>query len=196
MIEMTTTMPEENILKKNQKLPQEVKTFFASADKDLRNELICRLYENGWTFEAISNGSDVTRERVRQIVKLVNDTNARIDNVDFPFEVPEPPRRPAKQKREVIEPHPDTLARLLELQPYAQQVRSNGTKYREEAEEYTRLLNHAHTVEGVTLYRLAKRLGVTHGALRFRLVRYGYKKPITATSKVYAPIKADNRIQK
>lgn len=196
MIEMTTTMPEENILKKNQKLPQEVQTFFASADKDLRNELICRLYENGWTFEAISNGSDVTRERVRQIVKLVNDTNARIDNVEFPFDVPEPPRRPAKQKREVIEPQPDTLARLLELQPYAQQVRSNGTKYREEAEEYTRLLNHAHTVEGVTLYRLAKRLGVTHGALRFRLVRYGYKQPITATSKVYAPIKADNRIQK
>lgn len=196
MIEMTTTMPGENILKKNQKLPQEVQAFFASADKDLRNELICRLYENGWTFEAISNGSDVTRERVRQIVKLVNDTNARIDNVEFPFDVPEPPRRPAKQKREVIEPQPDTLARLLELQPYAQQVRSNGTKYREEAEEYTRLLNHAHTVEGVTLYRLAKRLGVTHGALRFRLVRYGYKQPITATSKVYAPIKADNRIQK
>jgi hypothetical protein len=196
MIEMTTTMPEENILKKNQKLPQEVQQFFATADKELRNELICRLYEKGWTFEAISNGSDVTRERVRQIVKLVNDNDGRIDNIDFPFEVPEPPRRPVKKKREIVEPHPDTLARLLELQPYAQQVRSNGTKYRVEAEEYTRLLNHAHTVEGVTLYRLAKRLGVTHGALRFRLVRYGYKQPVTATSKVYAPIKADNRIQK
>jgi hypothetical protein len=73
-------------------------------------------------------------------------------------------------------------------------VRSNGKKYREEAEEYTKLLNHAHTVEGVTLYRLAKRLGVTHGALRFRLVRYGYKKPVTATSKVYTPILKENRL--
>jgi hypothetical protein len=73
-------------------------------------------------------------------------------------------------------------------------VRSNGKAYREEAEEYTKLLNYAHTVEGVTLYRLAKRLGVTHGALRFRLVRYGYKKPVTATSKVYNPILKENRI--
>jgi hypothetical protein len=93
-----------------------------------------------------------------------------------------------------IEPSPETLKRLLELQPYAQQVRSSGKKYRAEAEEYTSLLNHAHTVEGVTLYRLAKRLGVTHGALRFRLVRYGYKKTVTATSKVYNPIIKENRI--
>jgi len=193
---MTTIMPEENILKKNQRLPQEVQEFFKSADKNSRNEMIIRLHENGWTFEAISNGSQVTRERIRQIVKIMKQPGARIDNITFPFEIPEPPRKPIKEKRQVIEPKPETLARLLELQPYAQQVRSNGQKYREEAEEYTALLNHAHTVEGVTLYRLAKRLGVTHGALRFRLVRYGYKQPITATSKVYAPIKKDNRIQK
>jgi hypothetical protein len=74
-------------------------------------------------------------------------------------------------------------------------VRSNGTKYRKEAEEYTRLLNQAHVEEGVTLYRLAKRLGVTHGALRFRLVRYGYKTPVNATSKVYTPILEKNRIK-
>jgi hypothetical protein len=110
------------------------------------------------------------------------------------MDIPEPPVKQEREKPVYVEPNPDTLARLLELQPYAQQVRSNGKKYREEAEEYTKLLNHAHTVEGVTLYRLAKRLGVTHGALRFRLVRYGYKQPVTATSKVYNPIVKENRI--
>jgi hypothetical protein len=108
--------------------------------------------------------------------------------------LPNPPAKPVKTPPSYIEPSPETLARLLELQPYAQQVRSNGSKYREEAEEYTELLDYAHRVEGVTLYRLAKRLGITHGAIRFRLVRYGYKDPITATSKVYTPILAENRI--
>jgi hypothetical protein len=115
----------------------------------------------------------------------------------FPIlvEIPDPPVKPERPKPVYVEPTEKTLARLLELQPYAQQVRSNGKKYREEAEEYTALLNHAHTVEGVTLYRLAKRLGVTHGALRFRLVRYGYKTPVTATSKVYTPIVDENRVK-
>lgn len=189
--------PNEGFLKKNQVLPEYIHDYFAGpakSDKEIRNELVCRLYELGWTFEAISHCSEVTRERIRQIVKLGEGN--RHENIEFPFELPDPPRKPEKKKREFVEPRPETLKRLLELQPYAQQVRSNGQKYREEAEEYTRLLNHAHTVEGVTLYRLAKRLGVTHGALRFRLVRYGYKKPVTATSKVYAPIKAKNRLQK
>jgi hypothetical protein len=113
---------------------------------------------------------------------------------DLVIDIPAPPLKPERNKPAYIEPTPETLRRLLELQPYAQQVRANGTKYRAEAEEYTKLLDYAHTIEGVTLYRLAKRLGVTHGALRFRLVRYGYKKPITATSKVYQPIIRENRI--
>jgi hypothetical protein len=108
--------------------------------------------------------------------------------------VPQLPVQLAKPKREFVEPSPETLARLLELQPKAQQVRSNASRFREEAEEYTRLLNYANTVEGVTLYRLAKRLGVTHSALRFRLVRYGYIVINTDSgSKVYAPINPKNR---
>jgi hypothetical protein len=99
-----------------------------------------------------------------------------------------------KSTREFVEPSPETLKRLLELQPYAQQVRSYGKAYRKEAEEYTWLVNYAHTVEGVTLYRLAKRLGVTHGALRFRLARYGYKSPVSGASKAYTPILEENRI--
>jgi hypothetical protein len=187
--EMTTT-PEIEFIKKNQQLPEYIhEEFNKIIDSPNRDNLIRALRRSGWTLEAISSASGVTRERVRQISSAAEPA---LD--ELLVEIPTPPAKPVKAAPNYIEPHPDTLARLLELQPYAQKVRSNGKKYREEAEEYTKLLNHAHTVEGVTLYRLAKRLGVTHGALRFRLVRYGYKTPVTATSKVYTPIAKENRV--
>jgi len=192
---MTTMSDEKNYIKKNQRLPQEIKEAFRSMTNVQRDQLIVELVNSSWTYEAVANASGLTRERVRQIANA-SKALAKEFNFDLDIEIPEPPVKEERPKPQYIEPHPDTLKRLLELQPYAQQVRSNGTKYREEAEEYTALLNHAHTVEGVTLYRLAKRLGVTHGALRFRLVRYGYKKPITATSKVYNPVRKENRATK
>jgi hypothetical protein len=181
-------------IKKNQQLPEYIHQEFDLLTSDAaRNQLIRELRSVGWTLESISSAAKVTRERVRQIAQAKPEV---VDAPNLAVEIPEPPIKFVKPKPEYIEPHPDTLARLLELQPYAQQVRANGKKYREEGEEYTALINHAHTVEGVTLYRLAKRLGVTHGALRFRLVRYGYKVPVTAKSKVYTPIIAENRITK
>ena len=184
------TAIESIYVKKNQQLPDYINQAFTEtvSDED-RNNLIYALRTAGWTLEAISTASKLTRERVRQIAAAHEDAGLTLS-----VEIPEPPLKPERPRPVYIEPTPATLERLLELQPYAQQVRSNGKKYREEAEEYTKLLNYAHTVEGVTLYRLAKRLGVTHGALRFRLVRYGYKKPVTATSKVYTPILKENRL--
>ena len=180
-----------NYIKKNQMLPQYIyEEFEGLINDDARNSLIRELRSAGWTLESISSATNLTRERVRQISVL-----EPVREVKLPVEIPIPPIKPERPKPIYVEPHPDTLKRLLELQPYAQQVRSNGKKYRAEAEEYTALLNHAHVVEGVTLYRLAKRLGVTHGALRFRLVRYGYKEPLTATSKVYTPIVEENRVK-
>lgn len=184
---MTTT----KYIKKNQQLPEYIqKEFDKIVNNDVRDQLIRELRTTGWTLEAIASASGLTRERVRQVSNLTPALP-----VELEVEIPEPPIKPERPRPVYIEPTPETLKRLLELQPYAQQVRSSGTKYRAEAEEYTALLNHAHVVEGVTLYRLAKRLGVTHGALRFRLVRYGYKKPVTAKSKVYTPIVDKNRIR-
>lgn len=177
-------------VKKHQTLPPQIKTYFDTAlDSDYRDQLIRELRDKNWTLESIAAASGITRERVRQIAKTP------YAPINLGLDLPTPPLKPVKPKPTYVEPTPATLARLLELQPLAQQVRSNGKKYREEAEEYTALLNHAHTVEGVTLYRLAKRLGVTHGALRFRLVRYGYKTPVNATSKVYTPILLENRVK-
>jgi hypothetical protein len=189
---MTKMMPAENYIRKNQKLPDYILEFFSTPiDSVQRDMLIQELCENHWTYEAVASACKITRERVRQI--SIHTTKR--ESIQFPFEIPTPPLKPERTKAEYVEPTAETLSRLLELQPYAQLVRSNGKKYREEAEEYTKLLNYAHTVEGVTLYRLAKRLGVTHGALRFRLVRYGYKQPVTATSKVYTPILKENRLK-
>jgi len=192
---MTTTYPKDDLspayIKKNQMLPQHIfEAFEGIVDSDERDQLICALRKNHWTLEAIATASTLTRERVRQIA--VSNTISE-STYTFGIEIPRPPLKPERVRPTYIEPKAATLKRLLELQPLAQQVRSNGKKYRAEAEEYTALLNHAHVVEGVTLYRLAKRLGVTHGALRFRLVRYGYKKPVNATSKVYTPILSENR---
>lgn len=183
--------------KHNVRLPEDVVTRFAALTRDRdRNAYIKALHERGWTFEAIATITELSRERIRQICTAIPMSEAlRVAIEGYPL--PEPPRHEPKisaaDQGKYVEPSEETLARLLELQPFAQQVRSYGTAYRKEAEEYTWLINHAHTVEGVTLYRLAKRLGVTHGALRFRLARYGYKAPKSAESGAYTPILPENR---
>ena len=165
-----------------------VKTFSTLDGYMERNAYATALREAGWTLQSISEAAGLTRERVRQIVK--EPQTADIGDLS----VPEPPRHERKAPRVYIEPDPGKLARMLELKPLAQQVRLNSPQYRAEAEEYTRLIAESHLDDGVTLYRLAKRLGVTHGALRFRLARYGYKTPKNGESKVYTQIKPENRV--
>ena len=165
-------------------------------DKDMRAAYIYALRIKGWRLQALADALGLTRERIRQIeakaspaliIYVLADPGSfpvpELDMVEIEVPAPHVP----------IEPSEKTLARLLELKPLAQKVRYDHSTYRKEAEEYSALIWHAHSVEGVTLYRLAKRLGVTHGALRFRLARYGYKLPQTAKSKCYTPIKETNR---
>lgn len=186
--DMTTA---NNYRKTLHKLPDEVVDAFTGiTDPNERNDYIVALRVAGWTLQSIAEAADITRERVRQIVKRAEEENSAYS---VSHVVPDPPVYEEAAKPTYVEPKPETLEKLLELQPKAQQVRANSGRYRKEAEEYTALLNHAHEVEGVTLYRLAKRLGVSHAALRFRLTRYGYKEPAKGNSKVYAPILEENR---
>lgn len=172
-------------------LPVEVKDTFETLDNDTRDAYAVSLRANGWTLQSISDAAGVTRERIRQIVAEGEWQVAPVDVTGLP--VPMPPAKPVKVPRVFVEPDPGKLARLVELQPLAQQVRANSPLYREEAEEYTAIVADVHMNDGVPLYRLAKRLGVTHGALRFRLARYGFKTPTAGQSKVYTPIKSGNR---
>jgi len=178
-------------VKRLSKLPPDVRqSFLRIRDVEQRNSYIKALRGRGWTLASISDATGMTRERVRQI----NSQTDLATPLDESFLVPELPNKPEKVKREFIEPSEQTLARLKELQPLAQQVRSSALRFREEAEEYTALLWEAHSKEGVPIYRLAKRLGVTNSAIRFRLIRYGYiKVKVDSDSKVYAPINPKNR---
>ncbi len=173
-------------------LPQEVVDGFATLGEDLesRNLYSVALRRAGWTLSSISAATGVTRERIRQVVE----TAPEDITVPAGLPVPHPPIKPEKVKKEYVEPDAGKLARLLELQPLAQQNRHNSEEYRRSAEEYTALVWEVHNQDGVTLYRLAKRLGVTHGALRFRLARYGYKLPQTGVSKVYTRIDPAHRV--
>lgn len=155
---------------------------------------IYALSEKKWTLVSMADVLGLSRERVRQLKEAADPTKARA-LVAAGFPVPDLPTYEIEvpDHSYVVNPSEDTLRRLLELQPFAQKVRYNHKNNREAAEEYTRLLNHAVTSEGVTVFRLAKLLGVTHGAIRFRLARYGYLTPKTGKSKVYQKIKTENR---
>jgi hypothetical protein len=176
------------------KLPVEVaSTFFDIRDGDrvTRNAYIQELRLAGWTLDSISEASGLTREGVRQIILKVGNDFTHTD-----LYVPVVPEVVVVERvaKEYAEPKPETLARLLELQPLARKVRGHSVEYRAEAEEFTSLLNKAHTDEGVSIYRLGKRLGVTHGAVSTRLTRYGYKPTVNGKSKVYDSILAKNRV--
>ena len=175
-------------LKRNQKLPPNLINVIATiSDMELRDTYVRALRSKGWSLQSIADACDVSRERVRQICDLPD--SKLYDSVA----VPNPPVKQEREKVVYPQPTKETLDRLLELQPMAQQVRSHASRFRAEAEEYTRLLNHAHKVEGVSLYNLARHLGVTYPAIRFRLVRYGYLDAGNGTSKVYSPIITKNR---
>ena len=181
-------------------LPPEVVValhLFPKSQLHLRDAYIYTLRMKGWTLESVGQALDLTRERIRQLESKAKPLDA-ITILSNPgsYPVPDVPTRIVEEEIVVYaEPSPETLTRLLELQPLAEKVRWNRPLGREAAEEYTRLLNYAHTVEGVPLYRLAKRLGVTHGALRFRLVRYGYLET-NGTSKCYTKVRTENRFSK
>lgn len=169
-------------------LPKETVTLL-NASLEHRDAYMAALRNVGWTLQSLADAVGLSRERVRQLIADVDEPST-----DY---VPHPPLKPEKAKRQYVEPKPETLARLLELQPLAQQVRANSPLYREEAEEYTRLLwdtvkPKAEGGEGVPVYRIAKRLGVTHAAVRSRFGRYEYTKP-SGDSAVYTPILQENR---
>ena len=175
-------------------LPSDVQAAFSTLADDLetRNLYAATLRRAGWTLASLAKATGITRERVRQIAESFDD--AVLPPLPDVLPVPMPPVKKTRARKTYVEPDPVKLARLLELQPQAQQNRHNSTENRQAAEDYTKLVWDVHNADGVTLYRLAKALGVTHGALRFRLARYGYKLPESGVSKVYTRIDPNNRV--
>lgn len=185
--ELMTTKVRKRLVK----LPPNVSTLLASiSDSEVRDDYVRNLRRAGWTLQTISDAIGVSRERVRQICEMpMSDTN-----VAETYPVPLPPTVQPRMKKEYKEPSPELIAKILELQPFAQQVRSNSTRFRAEAEEYTRLINQAR-LEGTSIYKLSTIIGLSPSALRFRLTRYGYMPaPSGSTSLVYRAIRKENRV--
>lgn len=175
-------------------LPQECAdniVFLDGTNRDLLRDYIVALRLRGWTLESIAVPLGKTRERVRQLEMEAIGRDSVTIALNAGLDLPYPPLKPVVVREPRVEPNRDAIERMKELQPLVQLVRSSSPRYREEAEEYTRLLDQEHG-RGVSLYRLAKELGVTHGALRFRLIRYGYKTS-TSNAKVYKPIAEKHR---
>ena len=183
-------------MKKNLTLPDEVSVAFESlvglGDSNVRNAYMAVLRDEGWTLQAIADAvGDITRERARQCIATTEIHFARMVIHGYPDVLPVP-NVPDKPERLKPAPRPmpsdATLMRLRELKPLAAQVRYAHGTYRDEAEEYVALLWHAHTVEGVSVYRLGKLLDILPCGIESRLVRYGYKET-RGESGAFNPIK-------
>jgi transcriptional regulator with XRE-family HTH domain len=181
------------------KLPDVVTTalgLIPVKEKELRAAYIYALRIKGWTLQAVADSLGITRERVRQLETQANpELVYLVQQAPGSYPVPELPTEEVMvySGAQQTDPKPETLARLKELQPIAQKLRWDHSQGRAEAEEYTALLWKAHTEEGVSVYRLGKLLGITHGAIQFRFVRYGYKES-PGQSKSYTVIKQANRL--
>ena len=163
-------------------LPQEAGEALRSLPLKERKAYATLLRKAGWTLQSIATELKITREAIRLYTK--EDYSPEVLEKVAHLPIPEVPKVEIYKERIVkVLPKPEVIARLKELQAKAQLVRGKGKNNREEAEEYTKLLYD--TIQsGVSGYRLAKELGVTHSALCFRLVRYGYKTS-TGQSRTY-----------
>jgi predicted transcriptional regulator len=166
------------IKKSDLTLPKEIGETLKGLSLTERKAYTQVLRNAGWTLQSIATPLGVTREAIRlyTTATLTPEAIEAINNLP----IPEVPTIEIYKDRLVkVLPKPEVLARLKELQAKATLVRGKGKAHREEAEQYTKLLYE--TLEsGVSGYRLAKELGVTHSAILFRLVRYGYT---TSTGK-------------
>lgn len=168
---------------------------YGTGNRHLLQTYIVSLREAGWTFESMAKPLGVSRERIRQLYNEVYPSafpSALAEARANGFVVPERPMKPVKPKYTPRQVAPEALARLLELQPYAERVRANSVRFRAEAEEFSALLNEQRKA-GVTVYQLAKALGVTNAAVRSRLVRYGYIQT-SSEAKAYTRIRSSNRV--
>jgi predicted transcriptional regulator len=171
-VQKETVVVGKRILKSQQELPSATGELLKELPLAERKAYATILRNAGWTLQSIATPLGITRESIRLYAGTTHkeETLAKVAHLPVP-EVPTVDVYKTYIKR--TSPDPKVLLRLKELQPMVQQVRSSSPKFREEAEEYSRLM-HETLNKGVSSYRLARLLGITHGAIAFRMVRYGY----------------------
>jgi len=155
--------------KKSQlQLPTDTADLLKTLSMTDRKAYVKRLCLAGWTYQSVADVFKVSRQAIEQYLKKVDVVSDYVNGLPIP-EVPSDPIY--KVQRQEVDSV--VLLELKELHAKARLVRGKGKKYRHEAELFTKLA-WEQTQQGVSVYSLAKSLGVTHGALLFRFVRYGY----------------------
>jgi predicted DNA-binding protein YlxM (UPF0122 family) len=155
--------------KKSQlQLPTDTADLLKTLSMTDRKAYVKRLCLAGWTYQSVADVFKVSRQAIEQYLKKVDVASDYVNGLPIP-EVPSDPIY--KVQRQEVDSV--VLLELKELHAKARLVRGKGKKYRHEAELFTKLA-WEQTQQGVSVYSLAKSLGVTHGALLFRFVRYGY----------------------
>lgn len=181
------------IQKSNLVLPKEVSDILLELKQPLRKAYYSRLIRAGWTYQGVANALGVSRQAIEIGVRSLRNHEKLEELMSAVSHLPVP-EVPRIEIRRLIpkEPTSTEIDTLKALHDKARQVRNDSPLYREEAEEFTRLAWEV-TQSGVSTYTLAKKLGLTHSALFFRFVRYGYSTTKTGKSKTYQTIKPENR---
>ena len=199
---MTKIKIGEQQIKSSLVLPKEVSEAIKNLPKDERKAYAKVLCDEGWTLQSISNALGITRQAVDYwVTKYPNKNNliytqealdkvkAKVEAKELP--IPKLPTMPI-YKYSRVEMSKEVTEQLKELHDKARQVRSVSPKYRAEAELFTKLAWEQYQ-SGISIYSIAKSLGITQGALQFRFTRYGYK---TSNGKSSSYKKVVNRLQK
>lgn len=183
-------------MEKKQKWGLVLPTEVVLALKDLRDnkkkemfaDYVELLREEGWTLASIADPLGLTRERVRQIAKSCESIELAQNFAEaMGWDIPRVPYLAPKYIRKTpvpLKPSAETVARLLALKPVASSVRWTSDKGRAEAEEYVSIIA-GEIKRGVSVYMVAKALGVTPLAIRSRLSRYGHLPPTEGGSEKY-----------
>ena len=156
--------------------------------KEMFADYVELLREEGWSLASIADPLGMTRERIRQIANSCKSLELAQAFADARgWDIPRVPYLVPKYSRKTpipLKPSEETIARLMALKPVASSVRWAGSKGRAEAEEYVSIIA-GEVKRGVSVYMVAKSLGVTPLAIRSRLSRYGHLPPTQGGSEKY-----------
>lgn len=141
---------------------------------DPRLPMTLRLaWEEGWTFVAMAQPLEVSRERVRQ---LANSATGHAHGIDIPSPVfkPDPVPKPKLAKLSLSEAEVEWLRQLYESARLTNGATPVDDPLRQTSEQFTAELA-ACRQRGVSVHMIAKQLGVSTSTIRFRLGRHGYQ---------------------
>lgn len=162
-------------------------------DAKTRKQLVATVrafLDAGWTLASVADACHVTRQTVfnwKQESEALDITKLVAMDVP-PFVSSSPAKVERKPKAMLSEADVKELLMLHDIAKRNRRGRVGTQSFTAEcSQRFTDMVWNLHNDKGVSIYAIAKAVGVTVAALQFRLVRYGYK-TTTGKSKSYQPM--------